>query len=62
MSTEGSLYIGAGRTLKSGSLIEFIRGTGYDPVEDIRNGIFEISTFIDVRTAKPLLQMVSTTV
>ncbi len=31
----------------SGARIEQIWGVGYDPAEDIRNGIFEIATFID---------------
>jgi len=31
----------------AGLVVDDIRGTGYDPAEDIRNGIFEISTFID---------------
>jgi len=31
----------------TGVVVDDIRGTGYDPAEDIRNGIFEISTFID---------------
>ena len=31
----------------TGVVVDDIWGTGYDPAEDIRNGIFEISTFID---------------
>jgi len=31
----------------TGVVVDDIRGTGYDPDEDIRTGIFEISTFID---------------
>lgn len=31
----------------TGVVVDDIRGTGYDPAEDIRNGIFEITTFID---------------
>ena len=31
----------------SGVAVDDIRGTGYDPTEDVRTGIFEIATFID---------------
>jgi len=31
----------------TGMVVDDIRGTGYDPDEDIREGIFEIATFID---------------
>jgi len=31
----------------AGLVVDDIRGTGYDPAEDIRTGAFEISTFID---------------
>ncbi|RKY09095.1 MAG: hypothetical protein DRP66_03040 [Planctomycetota bacterium] len=31
----------------TGLVVDDIRGTGYDPAEDIRTGIFDISTFID---------------